>query len=171
MSQLIDFYAGVGADHRGRTLDEILARDDDWLEHTHDYIQWLFPLVEPSRFNADAPLLTDADRAQFQRRPELRANMVRALHRMMRFYGLSVDDAVTVGKAVQIVPSSAAIRGWLTFGNHNFLRITRILTSLRLVGLNPWAEAFFAGLSQLYQEQSSLIGAETFAYWQRAVEL
>jgi hypothetical protein len=170
MSQLIDFYAGVGADHRGRTLDEILARDDDWLERTHDYIQWLFPLVEPSRFNPDAPLLTDADRAQFQRRPELRANMERVLQRMMRFYGFSVDDAGKEGRAVQIVPLSAAGRQWLSPGNHNYLRITRILTSLRLVSLNAWAEAFFAGLSPFYQEQTSLIGAETFAYWKRAVE-
>jgi hypothetical protein len=169
MSRVIDFYAGIGADHRGRTIDEILARDDEWLEHTHDYIQWLFPLTEPSRFNPHAPLLTDADRTEFNWRPELRANMVRTVRRMLQFYGFAVDESGGVS-AVRITPVYAARRHWLSPGDHNYLRITRILTSLKLVGMEPWAAAFFEGLSQLYRQQSSLVGSDTFSYWQRAAK-
>jgi hypothetical protein len=168
MSQLIDFYGGIGVDHRGRTLDDTLARDNEWLEHTHDYIQWLFPVAEPSRFNPHAPLLTDSDRAEFERQPELRANMERAIRRMLKFYGFFVDEPGGDRTRLQIVPLPAIRRHWLSPGNHNYLRITRILTSLKLVGLKAWAEAFFAGLSQLYQQQPSHIGSETFAYWKRA---
>jgi len=32
-----DFLEG-GFDYRNRTVAEILAKDDDWLESTHDYI-------------------------------------------------------------------------------------------------------------------------------------
>ena len=50
-SALITFYRGSGTDHAGRRIDEILSWDDAALESVHDYIQWLFPLDEPSRFN------------------------------------------------------------------------------------------------------------------------
>src|SRR5687767_14960180 len=56
---IVEFYSG-GRDSAGRTLDEILAWDDDRLEAIHDYIQWLFPTRQPSGVNPFAPLVTDA---------------------------------------------------------------------------------------------------------------
>jgi opioid growth factor receptor-like protein len=164
MSQLIRFYAGEGADHRGRTLNQILTWNDRELEQTHDYIQWLFPLIEPSRFNPDAPLLTAQDRDAFQLRPELRNNLLRALERMLEFYGYSIGESARQ-------PELRAIGGrrkWLTPGNHNFLRITRILTSLRLLDLNEYAQAFFDQLEELYASHSAVIGKTTFDYWRQA---
>ena len=55
---IVRFYRGTGFDARGRSLDEVLAWDDERLEDVHDYIQWLFPLDEPSQFTPHAPLLT-----------------------------------------------------------------------------------------------------------------
>jgi hypothetical protein len=69
----------------------------------HDYIQWLFPLDEPSRFNADAPLLTPADRLAF-RHETLAANLRRALDRMLAFYGLRFDPS---DRRPHIIRSSA----------------------------------------------------------------
>nr|WP_236995739.1 opioid growth factor receptor-related protein [Halomonas populi] len=43
-----------------------------WLEHTHDYIQWLFPIPEMGRFNAFPPLLTSEVQADFEREASLR---------------------------------------------------------------------------------------------------
>ena len=71
-SPIVAFYRRGAADDRGRTLDAILAWDDNRLEAVHDYIQWLFPLDEPSRFNPSATLLTPRDRAAF-REPALAA--------------------------------------------------------------------------------------------------
>jgi hypothetical protein len=170
MSRLIDFYSGVGADHRGRKIDNIITWDDQRLEQTHDYIQWLFPLAEPSRFNPDAPLLTQGDRAQFEQRPELRAKMLAALARMAVFYGLSLEKPSENEQAtLRFAPRPGHARHWIAPGNHNFLRITRILTSLGLVGLGPWAQALFAALEDLYRDHSAAIGSQTFGYWQRAV--
>jgi hypothetical protein len=56
-THLLRFYAGTGPDDRGRFLREIHQWPDDELEHTHDYIQWLFPLAERSGFNPEAPTL------------------------------------------------------------------------------------------------------------------
>ena len=168
VSQLIDFYSGHGTDHRGRTLDEILSWDDERLESVHDYIQWLFPLAEPSRFNPHAPLLTGEDRAEFQRRTDLQANVLRALARKLAFYGFSVDEPA--GGPVSVAPIAAVRRRWLSPGDHNYLRITRILTSLRLLGFEEYARAFFAALEALYNEQPETIGETTFGYWRHAGE-
>lgn len=56
--RLIAFYRGEGHDHKGRRLEDIWELPSFWLEHTHDYIQWLFPIPEMGRFNAFASLLT-----------------------------------------------------------------------------------------------------------------
>ncbi|MGH9411741.1 MAG: opioid growth factor receptor-related protein, partial [Vicinamibacterales bacterium] len=49
-SVVVDLYSG-GSDDEGRTLQQILAWDDDRLERAHDYIQWLFPTRQPSGVN------------------------------------------------------------------------------------------------------------------------
>jgi hypothetical protein len=166
VSQLIDFYSGRGNDHRGRKLEKILSWDDDRLESVHDYIQWLFPLAEPSRFNPHAPLLNETDRAEFQSRPNLQANVLRALRRMLAFYGFLMEEPSS--GAVSITPSGDVRHHWLSPGNHNYLRITRILTSLRLIGLGEYARAFFAALEHLYAEHGREIGETTYSYWRSA---
>ena len=55
-------------------------------------------------------------------------------------------------------------------GNHNFLRITRILKSLSLFGLETPARAFLAELKTLYQtDGDTRIDANTWQYWRTAV--
>lgn len=41
---------------RGYTLHDIIDKDDEWWEHTHDFIQWLFPDYQPSSCNKTAPI-------------------------------------------------------------------------------------------------------------------
>jgi len=53
-SRIIAFY-GTEPDHRVRYLHEIQQWPGGQLEAVQDYIQWLFPLPEPSGFNAAAP--------------------------------------------------------------------------------------------------------------------
>jgi hypothetical protein len=55
MSRLTDFYRGAGSDSEGRSLADLWNLSDDEMEDIHDFIQWMFPLREPSRFNPDAP--------------------------------------------------------------------------------------------------------------------
>ncbi|HEY9611993.1 opioid growth factor receptor-related protein [Allocoleopsis sp.] len=58
---------------------------------------------------------------------------------------------------------------WLNRFNHNYLRITRILTSLSLLGLEDDAKAFFNGLDQIYLEEGDPIGSEPYLFWKKAV--
>jgi hypothetical protein len=125
-TNLLNFYQGTGQDHQGRAPATIWHWSDDDLEQVHDYIQWLFPLRERSAFNSNAPLLDDATIQQFRDRPELQANLRRSFLRMLKFYGLELTDtAPPTIRPSKSFPSRSA--NWLNPGNHNHLRITRIL--------------------------------------------
>jgi hypothetical protein len=169
-SQLIQFYAGKGADHRGRLLNEIWQQDYQWLEKTHDYIQWLFPLTERSRFNFDAPILTYADIQIFQEHESLRKNLSKSLKLMLGFYGLSCQEKENGRIEIKINESfSERKHNWVWFSKHNHLRITRILKSLRLLGLEKYAQALFKCLEEIYNLENGKISYESFSYWQNAI--
>jgi hypothetical protein len=164
VSQLLDFYRGEGTDAGGRRLDDILAWRDNMLEAVHDFIQWLFPLPEPSRFNPDAPLLTPDDIAAFRRDPALRANLRRSFERILTFLGLQLRDD---GKVVE--GDFVRIEQVFGYQNHNWLRVTRILRSLRLLGLEDESQALYRRLTDLRNRRRFPIDMETFRYWTAAV--
>jgi len=168
-SPLIQFYRGDGTDHAGRRLDEILAWPNGRLEAVHDYIQWLFPLQAPSRFNPLAPILTLEDMTAFRQVGPCHNNFLRAFQRMLCFYGLKYDGE----DPEDIYVESSLIfelrsRVWLTSGNHNYLRISRILTSATLLGFQPFTLGLFNYLDRLYRQAGGRIGSETYTHWRRA---
>ena len=165
----MSFYLGQSPDSSGRMIDEIHDWDDDNLEYIHDYIQWLFPLAERSNFNPDAPVLDSPQIQAFRADGRLRAKLIESFKLMLSFYGLQCDGAdetIKVSKSAEYLERK---RIWLNKGNHNYLRITRILTSVRVLGLEEYAQALFDFLDQLYREESGRIGHITYAYWKRAV--
>lgn len=168
---IVDFYRGRRPDSEGRFLEELWAWDDDALEAVHDYIQWLFPLPQRSGVNPRAPLVTPRTEADFAADPELRLRLRRSLERMLLFYGL---ERVAEGAGIRVRPApsfAARRRIWLRPSNHNFLRLTRILASVRILGLPDDATALFRCLEGLYRGGArDLIGAITFEFWRRAVE-
>jgi len=166
---IVTFYLGKSADSEGRRLDQIWGWNNRELEWTHDYIQWLFPLRERSQFNPGAPILTAESIDAFRKNDELRNRLTTSVQVMLKFYGLkslvAADGSIEISRAPDF---NERRREWLTAGNHNFLRLTRILKSLRTLGLPNWAQALFASLDQIHRENSHEIGARTFAYWKSA---
>ena len=166
MSRLVDFYRGKATDTEGRYLQDIWTWPDDDLEAVHDFIQWLFPLPEPSRFNPDAPLLTQKDIEAFQADEHLRQNLRKSFERILTFLGLTqtADGKIVAG------PNFAARKSdvW-AMPNHNWLRITRILRSLTLLGLPDEAKMFFGWLEESYRQRRFPIDAGTFGYWRGAI--
>ena len=47
-SPIVRFLVQDGRDGAGRTFAQVLAFGDAELERRHDFVQWLFPLGEPS---------------------------------------------------------------------------------------------------------------------------
>jgi hypothetical protein len=165
--RLTRFFAG-GQDDLGRTYDEILLWDDERLERVHDYIQWIFPLPERSGANPSAPVLTQASISAVRSTPQMQQRLRAAYLRLMEFYGFQSAG----GRVVQSPGFSAVSTNWLYAGNHNHLRLTRMLRSMRLLGLEREAESLWDALRQLYQSERSSgrrsITDETFALWKRA---
>lgn len=165
--KLTRFFAG-GRDDQGRTYDEILRWDDDRLEMVHDYIQWIFPLPERSGANPWAPVLTKASISAIRSTPEMQHRLRTGYRRMVEFYGFQFE-----GQQIVQSPAFASIsRNWLNPGNHNHLRVTRMLRSMRVLGLEGEAESFWNMLQQLYEREQAAgrrtITDETFAFWKRA---
>jgi hypothetical protein len=150
--QIIGFLTGNTKDSEGRLLRQILAWPDDHLEAVHDFIQWLFPLTEPSPVNPEAPVLDAATISEIRGRPELQDAVGASADRMRRFY--------------------AGSRHWITPGNHNHLRITRMLKCLKLCGLDREAADFFGWLSGIYQDEQQKpnpgITRRSFEFWRNA---
>jgi hypothetical protein len=166
MNRLLAFYADAGTDHRGRSRHDILREDDAWLEATHDYVQWLFPLSEPSGVLASAPLVDAEVAAAFASDATLRDALQASYHRMLAFYGLA-ETGDSVGKGPNWLQRK---RNWFTHPTHNNLRITRILKSLCALGLPAHAARFATGLDALRATESDCgVGATAFAYWHAAV--
>ena len=91
---------------------------------------------------------------------------------MMSFYGLEVrsGERVTITRAPNFATRSTV---WLSPGNHNHLRLTRILKCLNLLGLEAEAKALFACLSEIYEDERDkelpAISDETLRYWRETV--
>jgi hypothetical protein len=165
MSRLVDFYRGLAADCEGRRLQEIWDWPDREWEYVHDFIQWLFPLPEPSRFNPDAPLLTAEDVQSFRDDEQLRANLRLSFARMLTFMGLTATTG-TVAEGPNFAARAADV--WEA-ANHNWLRITRVLRCLTLLGLGAEARALYAWLEMTYRQRRFPIAPDTFHYWTDAV--
>ena len=168
---VVAFHRG-GPDDCGRTLDDIVGWPDDWLETTHDFIQWMFPTRRPSGVNASAPLVTDETAAAFAAEPALRQTLERSLDRMLAFYGLTRSvsgDAVRVD--IDPARFQARAANWLRPNNHNHLRLTRIMDSLASLGLTADARALQRCLLDdvARGRGAGKVTESTVRFWQSAV--
>jgi hypothetical protein len=161
MSKLTEFYNGTGEDCEGRKIDRIWIENDSYFEYCHDYIQWLFPLPEPSNFNPDAPLLTEDDITIFKANPIIHANLISSFRRFLAFLGLYYENEV-----FQCDGFDANV---FKVPNHNWFRITRVLRSLRTLGCEKEAVAFYKYLKKIHEEDG-LVNDNSFSYWKEAME-
>jgi Opioid growth factor receptor (OGFr) conserved region len=167
---LIAFYRDGARDDRDRTLSEILAWPDDRLEDIHDFIQWLFPLPERSGANPAAPTLDAATIQAFHDTPVMRERLHQAFERMLRFYGLAWVASAAGGIAERLPDFRERAQNWLWPMNHNHLRLTRILRSTLLLGLEPESKALFHALNAIYREYPDRVAARTHAFWSDAAQ-
>ena len=138
------------------------------MESVHDYVQWLFPSRRPSQFNPDAPVLTEEVIAAFRADPQLRERLLKSFERMLRFYGFETvedEDGLAIKRASNW---RERFGNWVSPGNHNHLRITRILACLRALGLARYARAFLEALEAVRKEFPAAISGRTAEFWRSA---
>ncbi|MGE5196486.1 MAG: opioid growth factor receptor-related protein [Anaerolineae bacterium] len=166
---LIDFYEGKTRNSEGVRIIEIVTWSDEKIESVHNHIQWLFPLKQASAYNQNAPTLDRHSIKRFQKSPLLQRNLLTCLQRMLSFYGLIRKEKT--GKISKASHFSSRKAVWLTKGNHNFKRITRIISSLRLLGRKEDAKALFKCMKHIYRhEGEKVIKKSEFAFWKNAAK-
>lgn len=166
---ILDFYRGAALAN-GLQLVDVWQWPDAQLEDAHHFIQWLFPLDTPSAVNPDAPLVTESTIRAFAWDDMLRDRMQVSLQVMLRFYGL--ERLLLPNKKPVIIRARHfdERRGvWLWPNNHNHLRLTRIMRSLRLLGQPRDAEALCVCLEDISRvEGRDVITPETLEHWRDA---
>ncbi len=171
-SRLLDFYRHAGPDTEGRSLHEIRAWNNARLEGVHDYIQWLFPTRQRSAFNASAPSVGAAEIATFQQDAKLRAELVASLRQMLAFYGFDYRENDAGKPVITTGPNwQARSAEWFYAGDHNLLRITRILDCLSTFELTGHAQAFLLALEAACDAAPGTIPSRTRDFWRGAVRV
>ena len=145
---IVGFLEGKTPDHRGRTLSMVLAFSDERAEQTHDYIQWLFPLEEPTGSVRGALALSDLDIVEIKKSPAAQANLIKASEWFFQFLTRN--------------------QRWIAKYDHNQLRITRVIKSLRLLVGNNEADNFRQSIFDYLGEDVDLIGEKAKSFWNSA---
>jgi hypothetical protein len=162
--RLLAFYRGFEPDGAGRLISEVWAFSFDELEFHHDFIQWIFPLAQPSRFNPSAPLITAYDCYAFDTDRDLRRRAMRSLDLMLAFYGFERAEA-------DIVPGSnftERCNNWAWPKDHNHLRLSRMVQSLRLMTFNTEALCLRRALLRVADTLGpERIGPTTVQHWRK----
>ncbi|KAI0439145.1 hypothetical protein F4803DRAFT_64011 [Xylaria telfairii] len=174
MRRLVKFFdpTAKGRDSYGRTLDEILEWSDNELERQHNYIQTVFPLPEESVFSFSAPVVDEETMLVFIQSSALKTNLLRSLKRMLEFYGFDAEDKEGLEFRLTITPKEDCKPGfsrWVKRIDHNHLRITRIIRSLRILGLEGAAKDFYDALLEVHKARG-IISSNSIGFWTRALE-
>ncbi|MBR3517875.1 MAG: hypothetical protein IKN07_00400 [Lachnospiraceae bacterium] len=117
------FFEGKEPDDLGRYLSKILRFGRIRMELTHNYIQRLFPLAEESRFSK-CDLITKEYITAFQKSILAQDGMRSAYQKMLWFWKLDGEQY-----------KNSIYRHWNTYNNHNHWRMSRVLKSLQLLGM------------------------------------
>jgi hypothetical protein len=144
------FFSDSTPDSKGRRISEILSYNNDSLENIHDYIQWLFPLPEISEFNVTAPILTTDD-----------ITAISANHTAISFFNLAIAKMIAFYSETHV---------WAQEGNHNLLRITRILRSTTLILGCETAKHILEQVLKRCTELNYCPSVTTMHFWENATE-
>lgn len=143
------FLRGEGVDEEGRAIYDIWQFSNDQLEYTHNYIQWIFPLLDWSEMIPGAPYIDKNDVEEIRNDEEIQDNFIHSLAMMQKFY-TSHDE-------------------WLSPGDHNHYRITRIIKSVSLLNSKENAEEFYKAIMEKVEEKMP-VTFESLEYWREAVK-
>ena len=144
-SSLVAFLEGSETDSQGRRLSDVWQFDDDEIDHTHDFIQWMFPLHDVSGSNLTAPTLLESDIEAIQSSMQCRQNLEKSSTWILAFFERTEEI--------------------FQYTNHNHLRVTRIIKSLRLLHSDQMADQFKQDVLAIIQERQARINPVTVTFW------
>mmetsp|Transcript_7411 Transcript_7411/g.16944 ORF Transcript_7411/g.16944 Transcript_7411/m.16944 type:complete len:234 (-) Transcript_7411:51-752(-) len=121
--------------------------DFDLLEEHHGYIQWLFPVFENAGMNFDSWPLSKEGAAAIRADTAASERVIRSYRLILRFFGLQLVDEQT-GR----LDRDPQVFRWqmdnLHSSAHNWLRVSRIITSLGELGFQRYKAPLLARLRE-----------------------
>lgn len=149
LSHLNLFVRGIAPHPSGEMYEDILEMSHEDFEFRHDLIQWLFPIMEPSKAQPQSPFLDWSDVNRLQTSIPARHNLMRGQEYMRKFYRMNRPI-------------------WLRQYDHNHLRITRIIQSLSLLVNEKTAREFAQVVMGLNAQTGYPVNIESVQYWNKA---
>lgn len=146
------------------TIKDVLDMNEQELEDNHKYIQWCFPLETKSKYNSSAPVLDDMELHLIIHNYEARKNFYSVFEKMLVFYGFSINYK----RKIQL-EDVQRVKEWSSNRPHNFLRITRIVNSLTLLGYKNLAQDFQTILLNSFtyiDELKDIMSEKTKTIWE-----
>lgn len=135
-------------------LEQFQTYSDDDVERVHDFVQILFPTDSQSQAQPGAPYLSPEDMARMYQDKKFKSSAKQALEKMLAFYGLAYNpDNMQMERLKDREENYKKyfVRGGS--GQHNWMRLTRILRFLELM---CWDEEKCALANQLQEMQKEI---------------
>ena len=148
MTSLCSFLTGHETNSSGWLLSHVWKFNDTQIENTHTFIQWVFPTDEPSRATPGSPVLDDEQILEIQNSEQAKQNLSKSADWYFNFLRRN--------------------KFWRKPHDHNHLRITRVIKSLRLLCGDDEADYFKEQFWQLLGTDISQIPSKTIDYWEDA---
>ena len=145
-----NFLSNKEPDFKNRFLQDIWNYSDEEIEHTHDFIQLLFPLNEESSAVSNAKYLDSRKVIQdIKSNKSAKENIVKSSQWFLSFLERNSH--------------------WKRRHDHNYYRISRIIKSLRLLVSDEDADMFYKSFMLLIDEEhKAKINSITLNYWENA---
>lgn len=150
MSKLTDFLLHDGKNDAGLTFGDVMYLRTADFELKHDFIQWIFPVPEPSRVISSSPVLTQEDFFLLRKEYYPLDKLVVAKERYLRF----LED----------------YDQWMVNNDHNHLRITRAIKCLSLFRGMEYAIKFYDDVFILLAKAEYDISPTSKSFWREALD-
>ena len=148
MTSLCSFLTGHETNSSGWLLSHVWKFNDTQIENTHTFIQWVFPTNEASRATPESPVLDEEQILEIQNSDQAKQNLSKSADWYFDFLRRNSF--------------------WRKPHDHNHLRITRVIKSLRLLCGDDEADYFKEQFWQLLGTDISQIPSRTIEYWEDA---
>lgn len=148
MNEILDFLTNDKRNTNGWYLAEFWKLNDAQIENTHTFIQWVFPTNEESKASPGSPVLDQHEILAIRDSERARQNLVKSADWYLNFLRRNSF--------------------WRKPYDHNHLRITRMLKSLRLLCGEDDADYYKEQFWQILGADMTVIPSKTIEYWENA---
>ena len=142
------FLKNESCDHKGRMLSDIYKFSDNDIEVTHDFIQIIFPLAEPSFWSTNKYFIESEQQIDSLSSDK---NVKKAILQSASWY----------------IAFLKRNNHWKNSNDHNLKRITRMIKSVRLIVGDIEADKVKKEIISI-ENIEKLVGQKSLQYWKKA---